>query len=296
MPHEAMVSTAGAAAVTQGASGSIADATSRIAGLHVTVSGTGPDVLLLHGTAASGASWHRLLPSLSEHCRVVVPDLPGHGRSADAGPVGYSPDAMRRSLLRMLEALQVRPQLVIGHSAGAALGAGLMLDGMSRDAGLIAVAPAMLGFRGVRQFLFGGLAGLLAANPLVPWAVSWKARDRDAVERLLRGIGTDLDRAGVERYAGLLRQPGHVAAVLKMMAQWDLRPLERRLPELGERVLLITGNRDGAVPDPEIRRLQSLLPGAARVRIDAGHLVHEEQPAAVLAAIRDWSARYGVLL
>jgi 3-oxoadipate enol-lactonase / 4-carboxymuconolactone decarboxylase len=80
------------------------------------------------------------------------------------------------------------------------------------------------------------------------------------------------------------------------MAQWDLLPLERRLPELGDRVLLITGKHDRAVPEPEIRRLQAQLPQAPRIEIEAGHLVHEEQPAAVLAAVRDWSSGYGVSL
>jgi len=268
----------------------------RLRGLHVAVTGSGPDVLLIHGTAACGASWDRLVPALSRRCRVLVPDLPGHGRSArPAG--GYSLAATAATLTRMLEDLEAEPRLLVGHSAGAAVAAAMMLDGAVAPAGLVAIAPAMLGFSGGRQRLFSALAGVLSLNPLIPRLVAWRARDREAVERLLQGIGTDLDAASVDRYAHLFRNPDHVGAVLAMMASWDLGTLEQRLTMLGDAVLLIAGGNDRAVPPPEVDRLQRYLPRAARVDVPAaGHLPHEERAEAVLAAIRSWAAGRGVPL
>ncbi|MEQ8858877.1 MAG: alpha/beta fold hydrolase [Pseudomonadales bacterium] len=295
MLHDPLLRLAPVIPMTRSHSGQVPTAHRRVRGLHVTVTGTGPELLLLHGTAASGESWRHLLPALAQRCRVVVPDLPGHGRSADPGRHGYTPEAMTAALAAMLDVLQARPRLIVGHSAGAVLAASLLLDGAGDGAAMVAVAPAMLGFGGGRQTLFSGLAKLLAVNPLVPQLVAWRARDRQAVERLLRGIGADLNTGGVERYAALFRQPGHIAAVLKMMANWDLESLEQRLPQLGDRVLLITGGRDRAVPDAEIRRLQQRLPGAARVDVaNAGHLVHEEKPYAVLNAMRTWAGGRGI--
>lgn len=266
----------------------------RVRGLHVAVTGSGPDVLLIHGTAACGDSWQRIAPPLARRCRVLVPDLPGHGRSArPAG--GYSLATTAATLTRMLGDLEAEPRLLVGHSAGAAVAAAMMLGGEVAPAGLVAIAPAMLGFSGGRQRLFSALAGMLALNPLIPRLVSWRARDRAAVERLLRGIGTDLDTAGLDRYADLFRNPDHVAAVLAMMASWDLSDLERRLAMLGDAVLLIAGDNDRAVPPREVDRLQRYLPRAARVDLPAaGHLPHEERPEAVLAAIRSWAAGRGV--
>ena len=51
---------------------------------HVQVAGSGPVLLLLHGTGASTHSWRKLLPLLHEQFTVVVPDLPGHGFSSMA--------------------------------------------------------------------------------------------------------------------------------------------------------------------------------------------------------------------
>ncbi len=41
--------------------------------------GSGPPLMLLHGTGASTHSWRDLLPKLARHHDVIAPDLPGHG-------------------------------------------------------------------------------------------------------------------------------------------------------------------------------------------------------------------------
>jgi pimeloyl-ACP methyl ester carboxylesterase len=51
--------------------------------LHVDEFGRGntPSVVLLHGVATSGWMWRRIAEALAGHLNVLVPDLPGHGRS-----------------------------------------------------------------------------------------------------------------------------------------------------------------------------------------------------------------------
>src|SRR5690606_34252706 len=46
--------------------------------------GAGTPVVLLHGVGLDRALWERCVPALARRHRVLVPDLPGHGRS---GPV-----------------------------------------------------------------------------------------------------------------------------------------------------------------------------------------------------------------
>ena len=43
--------------------------------------GSGLPVLLLHGFAEDGHIWDELVPRLSHHCRLLIPDLPGSGQS-----------------------------------------------------------------------------------------------------------------------------------------------------------------------------------------------------------------------
>ena len=81
-----------------------------------------PVVVLLHGTGASSHSWRDLLPLLAEHAFVVAPDLPGHGFSGTpAERSGFTLPGMARGVSELLRALRLEPQLIAGHSAGAAV-------------------------------------------------------------------------------------------------------------------------------------------------------------------------------
>ena len=90
---------------------------------HVQISGSGEDVLLLHGAGASAHSFAGLAARLSERHRVIAPDLPGQGFTTllPIEAVGLTPFA--DYLRKLMFALEVKPRWIIGHSAGAALGA-----------------------------------------------------------------------------------------------------------------------------------------------------------------------------
>jgi magnesium chelatase accessory protein len=79
-----------------------------------------------------------------------------------------------------------------------------------------------------------------------------------------------------------------VAGAIGMMANWDLRPVERDLPRLATKLTLVVGARDRTIPPSEAGRIRALLPSAELVTLPRlGHLAHEEQPAMVAALIRE---------
>lgn len=49
--------------------------------LYYRMGGSGPPLLLLHGMTRTGREWDPWLDELGERYTVIVPDLPGHGRS-----------------------------------------------------------------------------------------------------------------------------------------------------------------------------------------------------------------------
>jgi len=132
--------------------------------------------------------------------------------------------------------------------------------------------------------------------PAVPWFFAWRAGDRGVVERLLRDTGSALDPQGVEFYGRLVRRPGHVAAALGMMANWELRPLLRDLRRLAVPLVLLVGGHDRTVKPGDARRLRALVPGVRIIDLPAlGHLAHEERPAEVAAIIGRVAREAGVL-
>jgi len=263
---------------------------------HVQTAGQGPDLLLIHGTGAATHSWRGLFPLLRKDFRVVAPDLPGHGFTEAPDRRRLSLDAMAADLSDLLEVLEVRPAVAVGHSAGAAILARMCLDGSIDPRLLVSLNGALLPFRGVAGRFFSPLAKVLAATSMFPTLFATRASNRAVVERLLRGTGSAVDEEGVEFYWRLVQSAGHCAAALGMMANWDLEPLMRALPKLRPQLDLIVGERDRTV-DPNVsRRVSGRVPGARLVPLPGlGHLAHEEAPQRMMEIISGRAQELGIL-
>ncbi len=109
------------------------------------------------------------------------------------------------------------------------------------------------------------------------------------VEELLASTGSTLDPAGTALYQRLIRDPDHVDATLKMMAQWSIDGLLARLAQIPAETVFLVGARDGAVPPKIARRAAEKMPDAGVVEFAGeGHLIHETAPDVTAAAIRDF--------
>ncbi|WP_198971094.1 alpha/beta fold hydrolase BchO [Xylophilus sp. ASV27] len=255
---------------------------------HVQRMGSGPVLLLLHGTGAASHSWRDLMPLLAQEFTCVALDLPGHGFTSAPHGMHMSLDGMARALTALLARLQVRPALIVGHSAGAAIAAQLCLrEHIDADA-VLALNGAFLPFAGLAGLVLPQAARAMALNSVAARLFAWGASDAASVRRLIASTGSTLDARGEALYARLVGNPVHVAAALGMMARWNVAPLLARLPALGERLHLMAGALDRAVPPSQAQRVQRLVPGASLALLEgAGHLAHEEMPVRVAAWVLD---------
>ncbi len=260
---------------------------------HVQEAGTGPCLLLLHGTGAATHSWRGLLPLLARRFRVVAPDLPGHGFS-DPLPMPSLP-RMARAVAELVRGLGIAPQVAVGHSAGAAILVRLCLDGALAPRLLVGLNAALKPFPGMAGLVFPAMARMLFLNPVVPRVFAWSA-DRKAVARLIEGTGSALDREGLDLYRRLFQMPGHVAGALGMMANWDLVGLDRELPRLAVPLLLLVGAQDRTIAPEVSFGVAERLGGRPRVELlrGLGHLMHEERPELVAGSIEEAARREGV--
>ncbi|MFN3371709.1 MAG: alpha/beta fold hydrolase BchO [Sphingomonadaceae bacterium] len=259
---------------------------------HVQVAGSGPKLLLLHGTGASTHSWRALWPLLSDYRRIAV-DLPGHGFTSV--PADLSLGAMARALRALLAALDFRPDAIVGHSAGAAIAMRLVLDGVVAPRLVAGIGAALQPFPGPAAFLFPSIARSLVMNPLVPALVAATASLPGEPRRFLeRATGSRIDEAGARLYGRLFRNHAHVASTLGMMAAWDLAPLVRDMPRLGVPLLLLHGTRDRTIPaDVSVKAARQVPDGRAVLLPGLGHLAHEEAPVAVAGPLRAALAEAG---
>ena len=253
---------------------------------HVQQMGSGPPLLLVHGTGASTHSWRSLAPLLAERFTVIAPDLPGHGFTECPPRHRLTLPAMAAQLGALVAELGLRPVGVVGHSAGAAILIRCCLDGLLSPRWLVSLNGALLPFRGPAGYLFPPLAKLLFLNPWMPRLFARSAADRERVVRLIRGTGSELEAAGIDWYARLVANPGHVAATIGMMASWDLHRFAQDLPALRVPLLMIVGEQDRAVAPSDAERVCRMVAGARLLRLPGlGHLAHEEDAARVAAAL-----------
>jgi pimeloyl-ACP methyl ester carboxylesterase len=127
--------------------------------------GTGTPVLMIHGNSSSGAVFrNQLLGGLGQRFRLIAPDLPGHGQSADAldPERSYCMEGYADAMAELLQLLGIERAVVFGWSLGGHIGLemitrfpgmrGLMITGTPP------VSPAQVG-QGFRASPHMNLAG-----------------------------------------------------------------------------------------------------------------------------------------
>jgi pimeloyl-ACP methyl ester carboxylesterase len=73
--------------------------------------------MLVHGFAEDGAVWEEVAKGLSTMCRVLVPDLPGSGRST-LPESAVTMESLAGVLKELLDSLEIDECVFIGHSMG----------------------------------------------------------------------------------------------------------------------------------------------------------------------------------
>jgi 4,5:9,10-diseco-3-hydroxy-5,9,17-trioxoandrosta-1(10),2-diene-4-oate hydrolase len=131
--------------------------------IFVAEAGSGPAVVMLHGggPGASGVSnYSRNIDALAQNFRVIVPDMPGYGRSAkgvdQSDPFGYLADVIRG----LLDELGVATAHLVGNSYGGAAALRLAMDTPQRVDKLVLMGPGGIGT--TRAAPTAGLKSLLS--------------------------------------------------------------------------------------------------------------------------------------
>ena len=85
--------------------------------------GTGPQVVLIHGFASNKDIWLQMIQALPDDFGVIALDLPGHGDSSREPEREYAVEDLARAVMRALESLDAGPVHLAGSSLGGAVAA-----------------------------------------------------------------------------------------------------------------------------------------------------------------------------
>ncbi|ROP66395.1 pimeloyl-ACP methyl ester carboxylesterase [Curtobacterium sp. PhB130] len=248
-------------------------------------------VTYLHGLGIDAHSFDATALAVGQPA--VALDLPGHGRSAWRDDADYAAAATAPAVLAALDALEVPPGVLVGHSLGAILAARIAATAPERVTGLVLVDMSP----DFAQRAVDRIARALeteepfaSLDEVVDRAIEARVGDDRAV--LLREARhtTRLGEDGklVRRHHFPHLPAGRTSSVGRFADAWpDLEALD--VP-----ILLVRGDR-GYVSPKLVTTFAERLPHAEIVTVEARHAVQTQAPLALATAIREWAARNGLL-
>jgi pimeloyl-ACP methyl ester carboxylesterase len=257
------------------------------------VGGEGPPLVLVHGLGGSAANWTELAPLLARDYRLLVPDLPGHGRSEPLAAVsGLQPYADRVAAVVEHEAMAPAP--VVGHSLGGLVVLRLALRRPELVSALVLAASAGLSIGKV-----WGRNLLTAFTVIRPGRLAGRYRSlvsrSGPLRRLVFGFVSVADPIGLTDTAvdGFLA--GQVLHTDTGSAWRALRDDDPRmeLERVQQPVLVLWGSDDAQLPLDDAFEYSRRLRAPLRVVAGCGHLLIGERPEPCADAIRTFLAEIG---
>ena len=269
--------------------------------IFVRESGEGPPIVLLHGFPETGRCWQSVARALSEDHRVLVPDLPGYGRSAR--PTSYDSATLANTMAAFMEAAGAPRAAVVGHDWGGGVAFRLASGHPDRVERLAVINSPYrkLDLRHGWHMLFFNL-------PLIPEAVLTAAGDRwiDFILRAASEAPNAFEPDALEEYHEAYRSLERKRSALAYYRTVTRRIIASKLPtsKLPARArpthsrgsiemptLVIWGALDKALPLALAEGIVKDIPHARLETIpDAGHFVPEERPERVAALLKEFLA------
>lgn len=258
------------------------------------VGGEGLPLVLVHGLGGAAANWVELAPLLARRHRLLVPDLPGHGRSEALPAVaGLDPFADRLALLAEREGMLPAP--FVGHSFG---GMAVLRLALRRPADVTALVLAAGAGLSTGTMLSRNLLSLFTAvRParLPALARRWVSRS-PLLRRFVFGFVSVADPAALtdEAVEGFL--DAHLLHTDVASAWHALRVDDPReeLERIGCPVLVLWGAEDAQLPLDDAFEYTRRLRARLRVIAGCGHLLIGERPDACDRAIEDFLGGRGL--
>jgi 3-oxoadipate enol-lactonase len=243
-------------------------------------SGDGPPLFLFHSLLSDRASFDAIVPELSQAFRVIVPELPGFGRShAVSGGLAEVADRMAEAVK---EGAAGQEAIVLGNGYGGFVALQMAIR-HPRIATKLILADCGAAFSEPGREAFRNMAAAAKAKGLA-------AITDVAMRRLFapQFQGEHPDLMADRREAFLKTDPEVFRAACAALAQLDLRP---ELAKVKIPVLVLVGEHDEATPPPMSHELAAGLP-QAQLEIIPGcaHVPQLQSPKIFLEVISDFLA------
>ncbi|KZL06686.1 Haloalkane dehalogenase [Pseudovibrio axinellae] len=245
--------------------------------------GDGPALVAIHGTPFSSQVWRRIIPHLADQRTIYYFDLVGYGQSEMREGQDVSLGIQNRVLAALVQEWGLERPDVLAHDFGGATALrAYYLDGLRYNSltifDVVALAPwgsALVQHARAHAAAFSGMPEYMHQAMLRAY--------------LQTAAYTKLSEEALEIYCSPWRGPVGQAAFYRQIAQMDQKYTDE-VQALYDRiecpVTVLWGERDDWIPIERGEVLAGILSNRACIPIArAGHLVQEDRPEAIVAAV-----------
>lgn len=237
--------------------------------------GKGEPLVLLHGLGASRSTFDMVASRLIGRYRLVIPDLPGFGESADAPDGDYGIDAQ----LAWVELLVAHLGLTQFHLGGNSMGGWIAAAYAAKHPDRV-LSLWLLGAAGTEEMLESEMVKVRQEQGAYMILVR-NMREFDKVMRYifysapplplpLRWVGARVSAA---------KYPLHAKIFDQLLDEGEEHRLEPHLPRIKAPTLLVWGDHDRVVPLPVMQRFEALIPHSETILMkNVGHVPQMEKP------------------
>lgn len=253
--------------------------------IHYMEEGNGEPLILVHSIGQSIYTWRSLFYSLAQNYRVIAVDLPGFGYSGRPEEYSYTIEEQSRSLELFLDAIGIESAHFMAFSMGSGYVMDLCLRHPERVGRVVLLAPGglvpemPLAIKLLDSSIFGGIASIIFGMRSLENVLSECFFDQTV------GVKPDV----IEEYYKTICDSAARRALRLSFHNYDDENWLARLRAAEMPVLVLLGAEDKWRTTDQAELIHAAIPGAGYSLIrNAGHLLHEEKPDKVMAALLEF--------
>ena len=242
-------------------------------------------IVLLHGTSSSLHTWDGWAQALQAKHRVIRVDLPGFGLTGPTPDGNYQMPVYSHFVASLMDTLQVQHAVLAGNSLGGYVAWKTAVDYPDRVSKLILVDAA--GYATTATSVPIGFK--LAQIPMLSGLMA-NILPRKVIESSLRNVYGDPSKITTElidRYYELALRTGNRKSLAARFSQNKAGEFEAQILQIKQPTLVIWGGLDRLIPPENAEKFHRDIANSQVVMFGKlGHVGHEEDPAATVAAAK----------
>ncbi len=194
-------------------------------------------LVLIHGLGASAERWNNAIPHFSKQFHVLIPDLPGFGKS-DKPTTDYTINYFVDFLRKFLSELNIKRPNIVGSSLGGQISAEYASTYSHEINKLVLVSPS-----GIMKQATPSL------NAYIMAAMYPNKMNAKRAFEMMEGSGKDVDDEIITGFVERMRMPNAKLAFMStILGLKNSEPIKPKLETISSATLLIWGTDDPVIP------------------------------------------------